>query len=303
MEEKARYVAVSRKFPMFQKRHMTGACRIICVGLLYILACVFFHQSVQAAEVYGSESPRARAAIVDHLSVSYPNPVFVKACKALLEGAGYAVDYYPGKEVTVEFYRNLPAHGYEFIVLRVHSAYIDKYLSLAMFTNEPFDKHRYVYEQLRNRVACGYIKPYHEGDPRCLVITDKFVRHSMKGSFANTVIIMMGCDGVKKCMATAFLEKGAQVYIGWDGPVSAVHTDRATMHMLRHLLAEGQTIGRATMETMQKVGYEPQYKSSLLFWPIEAGSLSVQQASQAHGKAANQGNEHGVSDPLLAGMD
>ena len=245
------------------------------MGLLCFLAYLFLPATDQSFKAYASQASGTKAAIVDHLSTSWPNPTFVKECKAILEGAGFAVDYYQGEQVTVELYRALPTHGYKVILLRVHSAYIHKYLSLAMFTSEPYSKQRYVYEQLRNRVASGYIEPYRKGDPRYLVITDKFVRFSMKGAFNDALIIMMGCTGIKKCAATAFLQKGARAYVGWDGPVSAGQTDRATIRFLNHLLIERQTIARAVGQTMAEVGHEPRYKSTLLFWPIEAGNYTI----------------------------
>jgi hypothetical protein len=220
--------------------------------------------------------------------MSWPNATFVEECKAMLEGAGFAVDYYSGEQVTVEFYRTLPTHGYKVILLRVHSAYIHEYLSLAMFTSEPYSKQRYVYDQLRNRVASGYIEPYRKGDPRYLVITDKFVRFSMKGAFDDALIIMMGCTGIKKCAATAFLQKGARVYVGWDGPVSAGQTDRATIRVLDHLLVQKQTIARAVEQTMAEVGYEPQCKSTLLFWPIEAENYTIQTARNRVAKVTGE---------------
>jgi hypothetical protein len=202
--------------------------------------------------------------------------VFVKECSTILKKAGFAVDYYKGEDVTVEFYRNLPTYRYDLIVFRVHSAdmHIHEYPSLAMFTSEPYSTKRYVYEQLRNRVACGYLGSYREGDPY-LVVTDKFVRFSMKGLFKDTVIIMMGCSSIKRCMATAFLEKGARACIGWDGPVSSGYTDRVTIRFLKHLLVEKQTIARSVRQTMEEVGREYQYGSTLLFWPIKAGNITV----------------------------
>lgn len=202
------------------------------------------------------------------------------------------MDYYRGEQVTVEFYRNLSNYRYDLIVFRVHSAYIHKYLSLAMFTSETHSKERYVYEQLRNRVACGYIEPYREGDPQYFVVTDKFVRFSIKGLFKDTIIVMMGCSGMKRCMATAFLEKGAKAYIGWDGLVSAPHTDQATIKLLKHLLVKRQTIATAVGETMRDVGWEPQYKSSLLFWPIEAGKHSVQTVNRRIGNYVSTLNKN-----------
>jgi hypothetical protein len=222
-----------------------------------------------------TSSHTLRAAIVDHLSISHPNQAFVKECSDILKKAGYAVDYYKGEEVTVEFYRNLPPLEYDLIVFRVHSAYIHKYLSLAMFTSEPYSKERYFQEQVRNRVVRSFIEPYRQGDPDYLAITDKFVRYSMQGSFKNTTIIMMGCTGIKKAMASAFLEKGAKSYIGWNGLVSANHTDAATLQLLKHLLLERHTIAQSVAQTMKEVGYEAQYKSMLLFWPIESGDTKI----------------------------
>jgi hypothetical protein len=238
------------------------------------VACSSLHQPAQTTDTE-KPHPALKAAIVDHLSLSHPNQAFVRECSDILKKAGYATDYYQGEEVTVEFYRNLPALEYDLIVFRVHSAYIHKYLSLAMFTSEPYSKERYVQEQARNRVVRGFIEPFHQGDPDYLAITDKFVRYSMEGSFKNTIIIMMGCTGIKKSMASAFLEKGAKAYIGWNGLVSANHTDAATEQLLKHLLLERQTIAKAVSQTMKEVGYDAQYKSMLLYWPIEAGDTGV----------------------------
>jgi hypothetical protein len=248
---------------------------IIGTGLVCFVVLFLFRPSNLACQANSRPADLAKAAIVDHLSTSWPNPVFVKQCTAILEGAGYKVDYFKGSDVTVELYRNLPTHGYKLIILRVHSAYIPQYLSLAMFTSEPYTKQRYVYEQLRNRVASGYLTPYKKGDPKYLVITDKFVQFDMKGSFDGAVVIMMGCTGVKKCAASAFVQKGAKAYIGWNGSVSASHTDRATIHLLRELLEKDRSVNGAVMQTMKAVGPDPTYKSALLYWPIKAGNYSL----------------------------
>ena len=161
------------------------------MGFVCFLTFLFVYPFGQRADVHAGKRPAAKAVIVDHLSLTEPNPSFVRECKGILERAGFAVDYHQGEEVTVDLYRDLPAHGYKVIVLRVHSAYIHKYLSLAMFTSEPYSKGKYVYEQLRNRVASGHLQPYEIGDPQQFVITDKFVRFSMKGSFNNALILSL----------------------------------------------------------------------------------------------------------------
>jgi len=257
---------------MNRKRTLYNILAVLFV-FLNLVACSSVQQQAQTISTTNSHS--LKAAIVDHLSLSHPNQAFVKECSDILKQAGYAVDYYKGEEVTVEFYRNLPALEYDLIVFRVHSAYIHKYLSLSMFTSEPYSKERYVQEQVRNRVVRGFIEPYHQGDPDYLAITDKFVRYSMQGSFKDNIIIMMGCTGIKKAMASAFLEKGARAYIGWNGLITAGHTDAATTRLLRNLLLEEKTIAQSVAQTMKEVGYDAQYKSMLLFWPIESGDTKV----------------------------
>lgn len=212
-----------------------------------------------------------KAAIIDHLSIVFPNPVFVEECSSLLKQAGFDVDYYRGDHATVELYKNLPASGYDLIVFRVHIAYHYRYKnpSLAMFTSEPYSSQKYVYEQLDDRVGRGWLAPYRKGDPY-LVVTDKFLRFSTYGQFKDTLIIMMGCSGLKQnVLAEAFLEKGAKAYIGWDGPVSAEHTDRATIRFLKHFLIERQTITKALEQATEEVGYESRYRSRLLLWPAK----------------------------------
>lgn len=254
-------------------------------GFLWAWHCHFFAFFVTAGLLIGTSlavppivsggNNGNKAAIVDHLSISAPNPSFVREATALLTEAGYEVVYYRGEKVTVDLYKNLPTYGYDIILLRAHSAYISEYRSLAIFTSEPYSKHRYVYDQLRNRVASGYIEPYKEGDPKYLVITDKFVRYTMKGSFDDAVVVMMGCTGVKKCAASAFAQKGVQAYVGWNGPVSANHTDRATLFLLRQLLEADATIGKATLKTMKHIGRDPEFKSTLLFWPIGSAAYAI----------------------------
>ena len=271
--------------------HKNLVHKAIGIWFLTVSAIGLGHLAWHVPVAYGDQAPGRKAAIIDHLSMSWPNPSFVMACTALLEQTGYGVEYYEGKQVTVELFRKLPTHQYTLIVLRVHSAYIDKYLSLAMFTSEPYSKGRYVYEQLRNRVASGYIQPHVQGDPRYLVITDKFIRYSMEGTLNGAVVIMMGCTGIKRCAATAFLAKGARAYIGWNGPVSVAHTDRATLHLLEHLLLAKERIGVSVSQTMKEVGREPQYGSTLLFWPIESEKYTVPTVENTFRKTAHEWRE------------
>jgi len=98
----------------------------------------------------------------------------------------------------------------------------------------------------------------------------------MNGKFQNTVIIMMGCDGLKNPdMAKAFIEKGAKVYISWDDSILGTRNDPAIKCLLQHLITEKQTVKKAVAETMKEFKPSPIDSSVLRYYPFEAGELII----------------------------
>jgi hypothetical protein len=221
-----------------------------------------------------------KAALVDHLSLTFPNQSFIDNVTEILEQAGYTVDYYPGEEVTVEFYKNLPTHGYELIILRVHSSATElqgeEFVEspLALFTSEPYSQTKYVSEQLTSHLVVAY---YPMPEPSYyFAIWPEFITANTEGRFQNTIIVTMGCEGLTNTkMAEAFIEKGAKAYIGWSQSVSASHTDQATIYLLTHLLIEKQTIEQAVENTMKEIGPDPAYSSVLLYYPLESRNYVI----------------------------
>ena len=224
------------------------------------------------------------AAIVDHLSLTWPNQTFTQTATNTMKEAGYTVDYYPGEEVNVELYRNLPTHGYGLIILRVHSTATEiegpqlVRGPVTLFTSEPYSKTKYVPEQLTNQLQMAvYSREDLERGITYFCIRPPFVTNSMIGRFQNTIIIMMGCEGLDNTlMAKAFVEKGAKVYISWNHKVSASHTDLATTHLLQHFLVEELTLKEAVRETFKEVGFDPTFKSRLIYYPSEVGSQTIE---------------------------
>lgn len=249
---------------------------VIIIGLS--LFGFFIYSSLRPLQNQTTESNKA--AIVDHLSLTYSNQTFVDTSTTILTKAGYSVDYYPGEKVTVEFYRNLPTHNYDMIILRVHSAaaafegkeFVE--CPVSFFTSENYSQTKYVWEQLSDQlVIASYTMPQ---PPYYFGITPKFVTSSMNGKFQNTTVIMMGCEGLNNTkMAEAFIEKGAKVYISWDGPVLGSHTDTATIHLLQNLITQRQPIRKAIENTMVEVGWDPEYNSVLQFYPRQAENYAV----------------------------
>jgi hypothetical protein len=215
-----------------------------------------------------------RIAIVDQLGAQWPDPVFNQTIQAILNQTGLKVDYCPSEDVTVDFYRNLPSHNYKLIIFRVHSTSetgaTDMPPWVVLFTSENYSSTAHVSEQVDMQLV--YVK-FPNVTQLYFGITPTFVQNSIEGRFNDTTIIAMGCEGLNQTtMAEAFIEKGAKAFISFNGPVSEMYTDNATVYLLHHLVTENQTIQDAVKETMNDVGPDPEYGSVLLFYPNNAGA-------------------------------
>ena len=212
------------------------------------------------------------AVIVDQLSVTYPNPEFVEQATATLEAAGYTVDYYSGDETDVDFYRKLPVFGYDVIIFRNHADRLEavepngeRFDEVVLFTSEPYVRERFLEDQAQNRLV---ISRYYDGGDPYFGISARFVEDAMLGDFDGATVIMMGCEGLlTDRTAKAFIEHGASSYISWDETVSATHTDAAGERLLELLLNEGLSPADAAARTMEELGPDPAFGSTLLAYP------------------------------------
>jgi hypothetical protein len=246
------------------------AVSIVFVSVLVILSRSG-GQSKEPPAVVTSTGPRV--AIVDQLALTQPNPGFVGTATDMLEQAGYAVDYYPGEEVTVEFYRTFPAQPYDLIIFRVHSALGREDGRPAdwvtLFTADSYRETWYVDEQKTRRLS--KVSYYEDGPPYFGIMPD-FVRSSMKGDLQGTTVVLMGCDGLAtETIAEALVDKGARAVVSWSGLVAGDHTDAAAEQLLRHLVTDGLPLREAVERTATEVGPDPAYGSVLRLYPPEGG--------------------------------
>lgn len=247
----------------------------VAVAVAFVSILVVLARSGEQAEEPTSAVPSGgpRAAIVDQLSLTQPNPTFVQTATDLLGQAGYAVDYHPGEDVTVEFYRNFPPQPYDLIIFRVHSALGRENDEPAdwvtLFTSDAYHETWYVEEQKARRLS--KVSYYKDGPPY-FGIMPGFVKSSMKGNLRDTTVVLMGCDGLAtETIAKALVEKGAKAVVSWSGLVSGDHTDVATEHLLRHSVIEGLPLRDAVDRTAAEVGPDPTYGSVLRLYPTEGG--------------------------------
>lgn len=253
------------------------------IAVAFILLCFLTYfslqQSNQPDQTNGDKAPQA--AIVDHLSLREPNQTFVQKSTTILKKR-FSVDYYDWAKLDVDFFKNFFSDGYGLIVLRVHSAItmIDGEEVIGLFTWEHYDPEnvpaKYYQDVMDDRLVEAYFSEEERAKgERYFGITHKFVEEY--GEFQNTVILMMGCNGLTyTSMAEAFVKKGAKVYVSWDERVCVSHTDRATVHLLQSLILHNRTIKQAVAETMEIVGPDPAYHNSTLrYHPPEAGNYAI----------------------------
>ena len=92
----------------------------------------------------------------------------------------------------------------------------------------------------------------------------------MRGGFDGANVVLMGCDVLRgEQLAAAFVDKGAGVVVGWDRPVTAAHTDAATLSLLRRYLVEGQSFEEAAAAASAELGPDPYYEGVLLSYTAE----------------------------------
>ena len=267
MAPKKRLAKIQESQPSRSARWRLAAAGLAAIA---IAATVGITAAVLITRSTAPESSNKTAVIVDQLQLTQPNPDFVSQTRDLLARAGYTVDYVPGDRVTVDFYRTLPDRHYDLVILRVHAGITTEvdaqsgektgkeYVSL--FTGEPYSASKYAQEQL-DRLGKA---TYYEGADPLFGIGPEFIEKSMEGNFQGSLVIMMGCDGLRsQKTAEAFLRKGASAFVSWSKPVSAQHTDAATERLLEHLLIEKQPVQDAVAKTSAELGPDPTYKGEL----------------------------------------
>jgi len=253
-----------------------GLAALLCVcavaAFTLLGAC-----SQQPSEAGGPARPRA--AIIDQLHSTQPNPEFTASAVTQLEACGFAVDLYQGSDINVDFYRSLTEQGYRLIIFRAHSGLLRPIEhggteKTAIFTDEPYSRNKYLYEQLERMLPMVSVG---EGNPFFFGIDAKFVEEAMPGSFDGAVVIAAGCSCIYlPDMARAFLNKGCSVYMAWDGPVTASYVDDATLHLIAQLSRDA-AVADAVRSTMTAKGADPVHKAKLHYVPPENGERTLKQ--------------------------
>jgi len=232
--------------------------------------------------VVGQPSPDnaggLKAVIVDQLSSVKENEQFIGNVTEELEDYGFEVNLYQGANVTVELYRKLATHGYKLIIFRAHSGLLAENEQVkdrtVLFTNEEYRQFDHYEDQLQDRLVMARVG---EGYPMVFGIPPKFIKESMPGKFDDSVVIMMGCSGLfMRDLAGAFVDKGASVYVGWNGSVELNYVDEATAYLVTQLCSGNMTVKEAVASTMRVIGPDPKHKAGLEYYPSDSGDRKLE---------------------------
>jgi len=223
---------------------------------LIFIVCIIAVAYLDVSYKSGTQNTVTHVVYIDTLHAG--NLGFHGETLEIFSREGYSFDTVLGEAVTVEYLRRLPA-GYDIVILRVHSTINDE--MVWFFTGEEYSQDKYVLEQLADEVHPA--RPS-LGSERLFAVGADFVNHFMKDRFRGSIILVMGCDGMKGTdLAQAFIDNGARMYVSWDGPVTLEHTDLAFSCIIRAMIEEGMNPEEAVTYTMNTVGHDPDYNSSL----------------------------------------
>ncbi len=257
---------------------------VVSVAIAVSVISLFFYDTAEANNV-NSYDTVPKAAIIDQLYDDNPNPLFQDTAARFLEDAGYEVEIFTTKDITVDFYKKLPLQNYKFVVVRSHGA-ADEQNSVTLFTGEKYTTDKYISEQLFGQIKKGaplaevnFVANGTESqwvivnetystlsmpanaltttDEEYFLITPEFVDSAMEGKFSKTVFVLGGCSTMHTDgLAKAFINRGASSVVGWDNTIGALDNDIAMLQLLDRLLVKNMEMDDAVDSVMNYIPIE-----------------------------------------------
>lgn len=250
------------------RKLLYGVVLVILILLTVVVAYYLFFQP---------NSENWAAAIIDQVTVEGTlfNQNFNDTATTMLNASRFDVKYYPGSDVTVDFYKDLPSKGGKIIILRAHSSVRKESDFVDLFTSEHHNHEKEIQYSAEYGNQLSVAEFLVTGD-RYFAIGPTFAERSMKGRFdSDCIVILMGCDSLNKTsMAEALVRLGAKVVIGWTRWVELEDTDNSTLDLLQYLLAESPYTIKGAVEKVNENPHYP-YGARLDYYPESAWDYIV----------------------------
>ena len=93
---------------------------IAVIAITVSIIAMFLYDTVEANNIQTESIPKA--AIIDQLHDDIPNILLQQKATELLAAAGYEVDLFTTKDITLDFYKRLPSMNYDLAMIRTHGA-------------------------------------------------------------------------------------------------------------------------------------------------------------------------------------
>ncbi len=274
---------------------------VVAVAFSFMITS-FMQENFFESETYSYDGP-PRAAIIDQLHDDISNPYFQNKATELLETAGYEVELFTTKQLTVDFYKRLPSMNYEFIVFRTHAIGNDEKdvasgkEPVSLFTGEKYRDDKYITEQLSGQIGKG--APYMssvldvsadlseltnsnktrieidvtssfevvDASNPYFLIGSKYVDEIMEGRFHDTVLVLGGCSTLSSpTLAKSLINRGASSVIGWDSLVGSVSNDNTMLKFLENHLINEMEIKDAVDLAMSEVPKGSNYNANFSYY-------------------------------------
>lgn len=249
---------MKEKFPLI----LEVAFIVVLLYGLTLLYSGWFSSVNKPQSAGGLGVDMSRAAIIDGIGVTKPNPEFIGGVKEVLEGAGLKVDVYVGKDVTIDLLRNIS--GYGLLILRVHSAIDPKYGFLYLFSAEEFNEIEYDVRFSEEKRLGAVREGVTFESERYFALRADLLGYLRTNGLNGSTIILMGCNGTGSEHAlNRLFERGVKAIIAWNGYVNLEYTDEITLNLIRAAYEEGLKFPDAVKRIMEEYGPDPVYESKL----------------------------------------
>jgi len=233
-------------------------------------------KSTPVSKIESNQSTQLRAVIIDQLHDEIPNVDLQDNATRMLEDAGYKVDLFTTKDVTVEFYKNLPSMNYNFILIRTHGGEdLSDDNPTFLFTGEKYSQEKYTFEQISREVGYGipiYSEEFEElkeSDPDIFdkayfTVGAKMVKDGMKGNFPDSIILVGGCESARSHdLMESMIRRGAGSVLGWGQTIRSLDNDKAMISFLEETLVNKVTLYDAVEKINQELVPEFKYPATL----------------------------------------
>jgi len=233
------------------------AVAVIALTLYAVVQYELPHGEPPTPNVAGA----GKALIADSLGIDFPNSKLLSRVTSILKDAGFKVDVVMGRDVNMSLYERLT--NYQVVLLRIHggkASYVtasgEVKIINGLFTGVPWSDE---FEELKKEWLGTRARPYHNPNEAYLALLPKFFLEKLSGYFPpNSTVVVASCYSlITPDIAKSMGAHGLRYFVGWEGPVTVEHMDKAVVKLFEYRFEEGLSWPEAVEEVNNELGPDP----------------------------------------------